>query len=159
MTFDLQNIKQETTSFLCKIGKHNYQRLEQDERSCSCGKNQSYSLELCGWYDPDYLAGTNYDGGRHLNKLKFLCEKSRILPQDISNAINGEAMTDHPTEALPQLTPKQKAVLLEVMSFLKQFCDRESMNAAYYLGKYKGVASCEERSLPLKWAIEKEFQL
>lgn len=60
---------QKTTPFRCKIGIHRWTGDKRDERHCPfCGKQQAYSLELGGWYESDYLAGTNYDGGRHLTK-------------------------------------------------------------------------------------------
>lgn len=69
-------------------------------------------------------------------------------------------MTDNTMSEKPEtliLTQHQRQVLQSINDFLQQFSDREQMQAAAYLAKYKGVPTCEETSVPLRWALQKEF--
>ena len=55
------------------------------------------------------------------------------------------------------LTQEQRQVLQAMNDFLLQFSDREQMNAASYLAKYRGCDTCESLAVPLRWRIQEVF--
>lgn len=67
MDIDRSIIK--TMPWRCVLGHHRWVMFTCDQRVCiCCDKDQTFSRELGGWYETEYLSGTNYDGGRHLRK-------------------------------------------------------------------------------------------